>query len=245
MTLILLTLIVLSVFSPIYCIYKPPTFLISYFSYLNPSVLFHIPTPRSLIALTIDDAPSSHTLEILETLATAKVHATFFVIGAQVAGREAILAEIVRQGHELGNHALHDEPSRSLPPDVLAAQIQQVDDLIRAAYAAAGSDAAPPRYFRPGSGFFNRRLLDTVEGLGFKVVLGDIYPHDPQVPYWRVNAAHILSMLKSGGVIICHDRRSWTVPMLRKVLPEAKRKGWRIGSLSEVLREAESVGMAG
>jgi len=244
MTLILLTLTILTVLTPVYWIYKPPTFLISYLSSLHPSVLFHIPTPRSLIALTIDDTPSSHTLEILDTLAAAKVHATFFVIGAQVAGREDVLAEIVRQGHELGNHAMHDEPSRSLPPDVLTTQIHQVDDLIRSAYASADSDAVPPRFFRPGSGFFNQRLLSTVEGLGLRVVLGDIYPHDPQVPYWRVNSAHILSMLKPGGVIICHDRRSWTMPMLRRVLPEARRRGWRIGSLSEVLREAESVGMA-
>jgi len=240
MTLILLTLAILTVFTPIYWIYKPPTFLISYLSSLHPSVLYHIPTPRSLIALTIDDTPSSHTLEILETLASAKVHATFFVIGAQVSGREHILAEIVRQGHELGNHAMHDEPSRSLAPDILTAQIRQVDELIKTAYATAGSDASPPRFFRPGSGFFNRRLLDTVQGMGRRVVLGDIYPHDPQVPYWRVNAAHILSMLKPGGIVICHDRRSWTVPMLRRVLPEARRRGWRIGSLSEVIREAQS-----
>lgn len=77
------------------------------------------------------------------------------------------------------------------------------------------------------------------------MVLADIYPHDPQIPYWRVNASHILSMLKPGGVIVCHDRRSWTVPMLRKVVPEMKRRGWRITTVSGLLEQAEKESRAG
>ena len=49
--------------------------------------------------------------------------ATFFVIGGQVSGREEILKEIVAGGHELGNHAMHDEYARALADGELEAQI--------------------------------------------------------------------------------------------------------------------------
>jgi hypothetical protein len=44
-------------------------------------------------------------------------------------------------------------------------------------------------------------------------------------------------MLSPGGIIICHDRRSWTLPMLQKVLPEMKRRGYSAVTLTELLEK--------
>jgi peptidoglycan/xylan/chitin deacetylase (PgdA/CDA1 family) len=65
-----------------------------------------------------------------------------------------------------------------------------------------------------------------------------VYPHDPQIGYPSVNARHILSMVRPGSIIICHDRREWTAPMLRKVLPELKRRGYRVTTVSGLLKAA-------
>jgi peptidoglycan/xylan/chitin deacetylase (PgdA/CDA1 family) len=75
--------------------------------------------------------------------------------------------------------------------------------------------------------------------LGYRLVLGDVYPHDPQVPFWKINAKHILSMVQPGSIIACHDRREWTAPMLQKVLPELTRRGYRVVTVSELLKETE------
>ncbi|KAK5133500.1 hypothetical protein LTR08_007637 [Meristemomyces frigidus] len=219
---------------PAYIIYKPPRFVISYFQRAFPDVLFHIDTTRKIAALTIDDAPSQHTEQILQVLQAHGAHATFFVIGDQVPGRENIMDEIVRQGHELGNHAMHDEPSLNLPSDELSEQIAAIDGLIKQAYQTVGATRTA-RYFRPGSGIFSNRILGVAGKLGYKTVLGSIYPHDPFISYWRVNARHVLSMLRPGAVIICHDRRSWTVPMLRRAIPEMKRRGYEIVTISALL----------
>ncbi|KAF2502304.1 nodulation protein nodB [Lophium mytilinum] len=224
-------------FTPFYCLYKPPTFLIRYFQYRWPDTLWHVPTRSRIIALTIDDAPSEYTKEIMQLLKDNNATATFFVIGAQVSGREEILSNLVRNGNELGNHAMHDEPSRSLSGETLTSQIQSVEQMIDTAYKDAETDRTNPKLFRPGSGFFSDRMLAILYKLNYRLVLGSIYPHDPQIPYWRVNARHILSMLHPGGIIICHDRRSWTLPMLRKVIPEMRRRGYRIVTVSELLRE--------
>lgn len=234
--LAILALVVL----PAYVLYRPPNFVIKYvFQRRFPDVLFHVETSRKIVALTIDDAPSPYTEQILDVLKANDVHAAFFVIGNQVPGREDILDDIVRQGHELGNHAMHDEPSISLPSETLHEQISQIDTLIKQAYQTAGETRAA-HVFRPGSGVFSQRLLGVASSLGYKTILGSIYPHDASIGYWRLNAWHILSMLRPGAVIICHDRRSWTLPMLRKVLPEMKRRGYEVVTVSALLEASKT-----
>lgn len=226
--------ILLLVLLPAYIVYKPPKSVISYLQSRNPSVLFQIRTSRKIVALTIDDAPSPYTREILDILKDNGASATFFVIGNQVPGNEGILADIVRAGHELGNHAMHDEPSVSLESDVLAQEIQQVDALIDHAYQQAGRPRSS-HYFRPGSGVFSKRILAIAEKAGYQTILGSIYPHDPFISRFKVNAWHIISSLRPGAVIICHDRRSWTVPMLKQALPKMKQKNFEVTTVSGLL----------
>lgn len=241
----LLVLLVLALVLPlysVYCVYKPPRFLMGYLRTKFPDVLFEEPTTREkIIALSLDDAPSAHTDEIMQVLREHDAHATFFVIGQQVEGREATLRRLVAQGHELANHAMRDEPSKRLSNDELEAQVKQVKAMLAAAYAAEGK-ILPNNYFRPGSGFFNHRMRDLLGNRGFRIVLGSIYPHDPQIPYPSVNAKHILSMARPGGIIICHDRRGWTAPMLRMVLPELKRQGYRVVTITDLVTSVEPLG---
>lgn len=236
--LILITTLCILI-APLYLIYKPPRFLIRYFQRRWPDVLWTVPTKQKCIALTIDDAPSDYTRDILEILKANKATATFFVIGSQVTGREEVLQDLIRNNNELGNHAMEDEPSRSLSDVVLREQICTVQAKINDLYMSVNEIEPPQKYFRPGSGFFSKRMRKLMNELEFRLVLGSIYPHDPQIPFWRVNAQHILSMLQPGGIVICHDRRSWTAPMLQKVIPEIRRRGYRIVTVTELMKEGQ------
>lgn len=238
--LALFFLVLLPIYS-IYAIYKPPKFLINYLRASYPDVLFEVTTSEKLIALSLDDAPSTHTDEIMGVLRENDVHATFFVIGSQVEGREETLRKLIQSGHELGNHAMHDEASRSLSNEVLEAQAKEVKEKISAAYAAE-KKVLPNNYFRPGSGFFNKRMRDLLGSRGYRIILGSVYPHDAQIPYSNMNARHILSMAHPGAIIICHDRRSWTAPMLRIVLPELKRQGYKLVTITDLVKSVEPLG---
>ena len=113
LTMIILLSVICILVTPLYIIYKPPNVLIRYFQYRWPDVLWRVPTSSKMIALTIDDAPSKHTAEIMEILKENDARATFFVIGSQVEGREERLRDLVRNGNELANHAMHDEIGRA------------------------------------------------------------------------------------------------------------------------------------
>ncbi|KAL4951118.1 hypothetical protein BDW69DRAFT_44683 [Aspergillus filifer] len=294
-TLALPVLAFLTLTLPFYIIYKPPNLLVSYFARKYPDILWHVPNlkpgTQPIVALTIDDAPTEFTPAILDVLRENDAKATFFLIGDHIPGREGLMRDAVNEGHELANHAMHDEPSKDLTDQELSAQIQAVQSRIQRIYAmaghgaeahdevriedleqdslfasGAGSDSSgrmsargvenaegqglsevgesipavpggPGRYFRPGSGFFTDRMRALVQRHGFRLVLGSVYPHDPQISVPWVNAAHVLSMVKPGSIIIVHDRRPWTAPMLATVLPELKRRGYRIGTVSDLLKE--------
>jgi peptidoglycan/xylan/chitin deacetylase (PgdA/CDA1 family) len=80
--------------------------------------------PDRVIALTWDDGPDAHTLDLARMLSRAHVSATFFVVGEWIAGtseepgqgtgvfesgfvKMPILGELVRLGHRIGNHTMH------------------------------------------------------------------------------------------------------------------------------------------
>jgi peptidoglycan/xylan/chitin deacetylase (PgdA/CDA1 family) len=243
LTLLLLLLLVLIVLYPLYAVYKPPKLLIRYFRNRWPDVLWEVDVPKGqkVIALTIDDAPSEYTEEILKVLKENNARATFFVIGSQVeSGKgDGMLNKMVAEGMELGNHAMRDEPARSLPIEVLEKQILEVKGKIDDAYSLVGSVRPTQRWFRPGSGFFTDAMREMATRMGYTIALGGVYPHDPQIPYAWLNARHILSMVRPGAVVVCHDRRGWTAPMLRKVLPKLKKKGYEVVTLNELVERAK------
>src|SRR5262249_55911349 len=58
------------------------------------------------IALTFDDGPDPQTTpRILDFLGAAGHRASFFVIGARAEAHPALMLEIVRRGHAIGNHS--------------------------------------------------------------------------------------------------------------------------------------------
>jgi peptidoglycan/xylan/chitin deacetylase (PgdA/CDA1 family) len=235
--LLALFLLLLLVLLLAYTVYKPSTFVIRFLQWKYPDVLFQVPVPvtQKIVALTLDDAPSGETTKILDLLKLYGAKATFFVIGSQIASHPGILQRIRDEGHEIGNHAWRDEPSISLPISELERQIKEVEALL-----PANTDGA--KYFRPGSGFFNKKLIQRAKSLGYKIVLGSIYPHDPQIHNAKVNARHVLSLLKPGRIIIMHDRRSYSAEQLELVLKGLADKSWNVESLGGLLRIAETYG---
>lgn len=155
--------------APFYLIYKPPSYLVRYFQWRWPDVLWRVPKSSKVVALTIDDGPSDYTHELKQILEFNDATATFFIIGSQVAGREKVLHDLIRNGNELGNHAMYDEPSRSLSDAALVEQIRSVEGIIHEAYTTIDAEP-PPNYFRPGSGFFSGRMRKMLGTLGYRLV---------------------------------------------------------------------------
>ncbi|PYI06373.1 glycoside hydrolase/deacetylase [Aspergillus sclerotiicarbonarius CBS 121057] len=252
--LLLLTLLilVLLILTPCYLIYRPPAFLIHYLATLYPDTLWTLPLPvsnsphhQNLIALTLDDAPSTYTPLLLQTLLAHSSTATFFLIGNQITPQTTpLLTTLVQNGMELGNHAMHDEPSFKLSPSTLRSEILSIDSTINEVYKSANVERKG-KWFRPGSGVFTGWMREMVKELGYRIVLGSVYPHDAQIGWVGLNVWHVGGLSREGSIVVLHDRRGWTVEVLDRVLRVLRGRGYRVVSVGEAMEAAKAGGGGG
>lgn len=205
-----------------------------------PDVLFRVESDAPLVGLTFDDGPHpALTPRLLDVLAEHDAHATFFVIGERVPSNEAILRRLVGEGHELANHLMLDEPSARLPAAEFARQLRQTHDLL--------APFGPVRWFRPGHGWYTRRMLGQLRAEGYQCALASAYALEFHIPSTRYAAWHILRNAHPGAVIVLHDGaadRQRTVETLRRVLPALRQRGYRVVTLSELVAGREANGAA-
>jgi peptidoglycan/xylan/chitin deacetylase (PgdA/CDA1 family) len=207
-----------------------PTLVMEWKRSDSPDVLFYVGTKEPVVALTIDDGPSVATPEILQILADNDARATFFVIGDHVRAHPDLARRMVAEGHELGHHMMADEPSIDLPTDVFRAQLEEMDGIL----AGFGSSSV----FRPGSGWYDERMIADAAELGYRTVLGSVYPFDAQIPLPTLSGWYMRQIVGPGSIMILHDgpeRGPRTADVLRSLLPELRARGYRVVTVSSLL----------
>jgi len=120
-----------------------------------PNSRFYAPvvsrTPGPDVWLTIDDGPSPETLAVLDLLDQYDAKASFFMVGKRAQAHPELVHEVLRRGHDLGNHS-HSHPQArfwALGPAQMAREIGQCQQALT---AIAG---APPRWYRSVVGMTN------------------------------------------------------------------------------------------
>lgn len=195
--------------------------------WLIPGVHYYKEDEEHKVALTIDDAPSPSTSEILDVLALYGAHATFFITTKGISGREELMKRIVEGEHELGNHMVDDIPSHSLGEDQFKQQLREAHRALM--------PYQTPRWFRPASGVYNKTMIDEARAMGYSVALGDVFPFDTHVPSPEKCAAYIVAHTRGGSILILHDgatRGVRAAAALRAVLPALQERGLTTGTLS-------------
>jgi peptidoglycan/xylan/chitin deacetylase (PgdA/CDA1 family) len=213
-------------------IYLQPLFVVRWLARQDPGVLYFVDTDSKVVALTIDDAPHPIvTPRLLDLLKEYSTHATFFLIGKNIKGNELLLERMREDGHELGNHLSEDVASIRLSPDEFERQLVEVDRMIE--------PNGPQKWFRPGSGFYNSRMLKRAEAQGYRCALGSVYPHDTTVRNTWMISTFITQKIFPGAIIVVHDgkdERVRTVEVLKRVLPDLQRRGYKVVTLSELIK---------
>ena len=185
-------------------------------------------TDEPRIALTFDDGPhSTSTPQILELLKQFNVPATFFLVGKHLEKYPEIAREMVASGNEIGNHTFSHSLLYISTKNRIRNEISRTDRLLR------NIDGAEPKFFRPPAGFFTKPVLDIAEQLGYKTVVGDVYPRDPHLPGKEKIVERVLQRAVEGSIIILHDGgntqrvdRSQTLEAISEIIPSMKDKGY-------------------
>lgn len=212
-----------------------PTVVMEWKRAESPEVLFYVGTEEPMVALTIDDGPSDATPEILDVLGDNGARATFFVIGEQVRERPDLTRRLVAEGHELGHHMMVDEPSIDLPDETFRARFDEMDGIL--------DDYGGSEVFRPASGWYDDRMVEHAAGLGYRTVLGSVYPFDAQIPFPGLSTWYMQQLTSPGSVLVLHDgpeRGQRTAEVLRALLPELRARGIEVVPVSALGRLEEA-----
>jgi peptidoglycan-N-acetylglucosamine deacetylase len=208
----------------------PPTWLFDWLAAHHRGCLYRIPLQAPLVALTLDDGPDAATTpQILAELQRHGARATFFLIAERVQGGGQLAHQLVAEGHELGNHFTRDRPSIQLSAGDFARDLAQAHRVL--------APYGPVRWARPGAGWYSQTMIATMARQGYRCALGSVYPYDATIRSATFSSWHILRNVRPGAILVLHDggaRGRRTARVLRTVLPELYRRGFRVVTLSEL-----------
>ncbi|HEY0334013.1 MAG TPA: polysaccharide deacetylase family protein [Stenotrophomonas sp.] len=168
---------------------------------LYAPVLRRLPGNAPTVWLTIDDGPSDDTLAMLDLLDAHQARATFFLVGERAARRPALVHEILRRGHDLGNHS-HSHPQAwfwALGPQTMAREIGQAQQTLT---EIAGR---PPRWYRSVVGMTNPFVAAPLARHGLTRVAWSARGFDGVRGDADTVLRRILPDLAAGAIVLLHE----------------------------------------
>ena len=143
-----------------------------------------VETRAPVVALTFDDGPTERGVELTRrVLRENGAHATFFLIGNEVAGREGLVRQLVADGHEIGNHSYSHPRMIFHWPGYYDDQISRADAILRR------SGVPAPSLFRPPYGKKLIGLPNALARHNYRMIMWDV-EDPPGATDPRAYAAH-------------------------------------------------------
>ena len=185
--------------------------------------------PRRCIALTFDDGPSPQTTAaLLDGLRERGAHATFFLIGEQIAGNEDLVRRMKDEGHQIGGHSFTHARLDTADADALT-EIQKTDDVLRALLGDG------EYWLRPPWGFASDALKSAVS---VPLIYWTLDTMDWSVRNKDLVAHHIIENAKSGDIVLLHDPYDTSVEAALQAIDVLQAQGYEFVTLEELFANA-------
>ena len=212
------------------------------------------------ILLTFDDGPDPQwTPKLLDVLARARVHATFFVTGRASAKYPEIVRRIVREGHLLADHSLTHTDLGAAPAWQARLEIDGTDHLLTALTGRRAGVLRPPYDGGPEAVYADEALaVARAQQLGHPVAS---YDHDTfdwaygggsgeagaappvlpaQIPLPELDGRPVTLLMHDAG----GDRHRTLDFVEHRLVPAAEAAGYRFATLDELDPRAAAVSRA-
>lgn len=180
-----------------------------------------------MVAFTFDDGPSYNTIKIVNTLVKYDSKATFFLVGNQIEKYAKTMDVLVKNGMDIGNHTYSHKELTKLRDKEILKEIDLTNEVI---YNKTG---IKPMFLRPSYGAMNKRIkkLSTMP-----IIIWNIDTLD-----WKYHNSNkikdkILKYVSDGDIILMHDTYVATLNAVEMVIPELKKQGYKIVSVSELFK---------
>ena len=190
-------------------------------------------TGNKKIALTFDDGPHPrYTPQILDILAEYGIKATFFVVGVNAYYYPDTMEEVIRRGHEIGNHTYTHPHVACLDSEMLKREVEQCESVV------FGLTDYKTKLFRPPEGMIDADVRSVLRSLDYKVILWDIDTRDWAHTASEEIANNVIEHATAGDIILMHDyigHNSPTPEAMRIFIPALQQKGFKFVVVSELI----------
>jgi peptidoglycan/xylan/chitin deacetylase (PgdA/CDA1 family) len=179
------------------------------------------------IALTFDDGPHSvYTPRLLDGLRQRGVHATFFLLGENVEGKEDIVKQMQEDGHLIGNHGYSHVQMNKESVSKACEQIERNNKQIEKITGVR------PQYLRPPYGAWTAELECTTN---MTVVLWNKDTLDWKSQSSKKVVRNIIKHVEPGDVILMHDVYPTSVEAALEVIDILTKQGYSFVTVDELL----------
>ncbi len=164
-------------------------------------VLSRLPDAGNSVWLTIDDGPGPETRAVLDLLDQHQARATFFLVGERALAQPELVQEILRRGHDLGNHS-HSHPQARfwrLGPAAMRAEIEGCQHALQAL------SGHPVRWYRSVVGMTNPFVAPVLKALGLVRVGWSARGYDGVGCTPEGVLSRLLPDLQPGAIVLLHE----------------------------------------
>ncbi len=216
---------------------RPGTHLKLMVNEINPMIseeifkpVYHGKTDVPRVALAINVAWGEEYLgQILKTLKTEKVKATFFFVGSWVKAFPELVKNIADDGHEIANHGLYHGHPEQMSQDELKKLI-----LDNSALLTSIIRKKPASLFAPPYGELNSLIVNVAGSLNYRTIMWSVDTIDWKNPTPEVLLNRVLAKIEPGGIILLHPTMA-SKEALPSLIRSLRKKGLEPGTVSSVL----------
>lgn len=179
-----------------------------------------------MIALTFDDGPGEHTVELLNGLEKLNAKASFFLLGKNIEKNADTVKEIHSGGHLIGSHTYSHKTLYNSSFSEFEADLQKANELIE---CITGEDVM---FFRPPHGHYTGRQLNKIEQISV------LWSNDP-ADWKHLDSDYVYEYLikhaGDGKIFLLHDTKKTTVDGVLKAIAELTEQGFKFVRADELL----------
>ena len=186
-------------------------------------------TITAKVALTFDDGPHPvYTPQLLDGLNERGVHATFFVVGKNILGNEALLKRMETEGHLIGNHTYSHVKLSELDIARACAEVEKTNALI---CEVTGKE---PEFIRPPFGEWKKAMECSFEMIP---VLWDVDPLDWCCGSSSTVIEKVVKAVEEDDIILLHDASESSVEAALGIIDALEKQGYEFVTVDEVIFE--------
>lgn len=168
--------------------------------------------------------------DMLDIFKEEDIKITFFPTGIWAEKNDGILKRIDREEHEIGNHGYSHKDYGIMGFDENKEQILKADKIIK------DITGVSPKFFAPPSGSFNQDTVKAAKDTNYDVIMWSVDTID-----WREDSTkekiieRVVEKVDNSAIVLMHPTEN-TVAALPAIIKNLKKKGYKIGRVSDVMK---------